>query len=164
MRDVLVVYGSRNGSTREAAETFAATLRGDGREVTLAEAERMRDPVTGYRLVVVGGSLYNGRWHTGAHHFLRRHRRELAEIPVAVFALGPRRDLPEAWARSRSQLDGALRRRSWLRPVAVTVFGGVDPPKRERHADLRDPALIEGWARSVVEHLKPGPTDGPLAG
>lgn len=93
-----------------------------------------------YQLVVVGGAIYSGRWPTNAHRFLKRHRRELARVPAAVFGLGPRNDETEAWTRSRTQLDRALAKRGWLRPVTVAVFGGVDPkPKRDQPPrDLRD--------------------------
>lgn len=34
--------------------------------------------------------------HRDAHRFLRRHRRELAAVPVAVFGMGPREGTEEA--------------------------------------------------------------------
>jgi len=34
--------------------------------------------------------------------FLQRHRRELADVPVAVFAMGPRNDTAEALAAAGS--------------------------------------------------------------
>jgi len=41
-------------------------------------------------LVILGGAIYTGRWHRDAHRFLRRNRRELAGIPIAVFGMAPR--------------------------------------------------------------------------
>ncbi len=35
------------------------------------------------------------------HRFLKRHRRELAGVPVAVFGMGPRTDTEDAWRRFR---------------------------------------------------------------
>ena len=72
--------------------------------------------------------------------FLRRHRGELERVPVAIFAMGPRSPEEEAWQRSRSQLDRALAKRSWLTPVAEVVFGGADPAQRRQatRRDLRD--------------------------
>jgi menaquinone-dependent protoporphyrinogen oxidase len=43
----------------------------------------MREPVAGYGLAVLGAPLYSGRWHRDAHRFLKRHRQELAGVPVA---------------------------------------------------------------------------------
>jgi len=46
------------------------------------------------------------------------------------------------------QLDRALARHGWLTPVAVTVFGGVDPPGRSKGPprDLRNWRAIDTWA------------------
>jgi menaquinone-dependent protoporphyrinogen oxidase len=85
---VLVVHVSRHGSTTEVALRIAQRLRADGHDVDAVAARAAKNPVGGYGLVVVGGALYNGRWHTDAHRFLKRHRGELADVPVAVFGMG----------------------------------------------------------------------------
>jgi len=92
------------------------------------------------------------RWHRDAHRFLKRHRRELADVPVAVFAMGPRTDTAEAWQHSRAQLDRALAKHGWLTPAAVTVFGGVDPPGHGRRPrrDLRNWQAIDAWAADAL--------------
>jgi menaquinone-dependent protoporphyrinogen oxidase len=112
----------------------------------------MRDPVAGYGLVVLGAPLYSGRWHRDAHRFLKRRRRELAGVPVAVFGMGPRSDTPDAWQGSRAQLDRALGKHGWLSPAAVTVFGGVDPGERGNRPqrDLRDWQTIRDWAGQAL--------------
>ena len=150
--NVLLAYATRNGSTREVAEAVAATLREHDAQVVLLPARAAREPVAGYDLVVLGAPLYSGRWHRDAHRFLRRHREELAGVPVAVFGMGPRSDTEDAWQRSRAQLDRALAKRSWLAPVAVTVFGGVDPPGRggRERRDLRDWDTIRAWAADAL--------------
>lgn len=94
----------------------------------------------------------SGRWHHDAHRFLKRHRRELATLPVAVFGMGPRTDTEEAWQRSRAQLGRALAKHGWLTPVAVTVFGGADPPGHGKRPprDLRDWQAIHTWATGTL--------------
>jgi menaquinone-dependent protoporphyrinogen IX oxidase len=147
MAQMLVVHASRHGSTTEVAVRIAEHLRQAGHQVDLQDAGRVTTPVDGYQLVVVGGAIYSGRWHAGAHRFLKRHRSELAGVPVAVFGMGPRRDEAESWVRSRAQLDRVVAKRGWLRPIAVTVFGGVDPkPRRDQPPrDLRDWNAIDTW-------------------
>jgi menaquinone-dependent protoporphyrinogen oxidase len=149
---VLVVHASRHGSTTDVAARIAEHLRRAGHQVDLQDAGRVTTPVDDYQLVVVGGAIYSGRWHTNAHRFLKRHRRELASVPVAVFGMGPRNDEAEAWTRSRTQLDRALVKRGWLRPFTVAVFGGVDPkPKRDQPPrDLRDWNAIDAWADELT--------------
>jgi len=150
--NVLMAYATRNGSTGQVAEEIAEGLREHGAQVVVRPAREVREPVTGYDLVVLGAPLYSGRWHRDAHRFLRRHRGELPGVPVAVFGMGPRSDTADAWQRSRAQLDRALAKRGWLAPVAVTVFGGVDPPGRGGHQqrDLRDWQAIRAWATQVL--------------
>jgi menaquinone-dependent protoporphyrinogen oxidase len=150
MANALVAYATRNGSTGEVADAIADVLRQRGHTVTVAPAGRFRSRVDDFDLIVLGGALYSGRWHAGAHRFLRRHRKELDGPAVAVFGMGPRRDAAEAWETSRAQLDRALGKRPWLHPVAVTVFGGVDPPKKKQHRDIRDWAAITTWAEGLV--------------
>ena len=148
MTGVLVVYATRNGSTREVAEAVAAALRDEQVDVTVSPASAVKAPVDDHDLVVVGGAIYSGRWHHDAHRFLKRHRKELVTTPVAVFGMGPRADEDEAWTRARAQLDRGLGRHGWLAPVAVTVFGGVDPPRRadRPRRDIRDWDRIREWA------------------
>ncbi|MGW4528792.1 flavodoxin domain-containing protein [Amycolatopsis sp. NPDC004378] len=143
-RERLVPTGRRSDrdNTREHTE-----------EVDLRPARRARESLAGRDLVVLGDALYSGRWHRDAHRFLKQHRRELATgVPVAVFGMGPRTDDEDAWSRSRAQLDRAVAKRSWLHPVAVTVFGGVDPPRRtnRQRRDLRDWDAIRNWARQAL--------------
>jgi menaquinone-dependent protoporphyrinogen oxidase len=154
---VLVAYATRNGSTREVAAVIAGTFRALGVNVELGEARYVRgqtDHAHGqgrsWNLVLLGAPLYSGRWHRDAHRFLRQHRTELAGVPVAVFGMGPRRADAEAWQRSRQQLDRALAKHGWLTPIAVTVFGGVDPPGKQPRRDLRNWTQIEAWAAGIV--------------
>jgi menaquinone-dependent protoporphyrinogen oxidase len=158
---VLVAYATRHGSTRQVAQTVSEVLQERGARVTLRPASAVRESVARFDLVVLGAPLYSGRWHRDAHRFLRRHRRELSGLPVAVFGMGPRTDTEEAWQHSRAQLDKALARRGWLTPVTITVFGGADPPgdSKRRRRDLRNWDTIGVWAAQL-----PGVPAVPSAG
>ena len=160
--EVLVAYATKNGSTEQVADAIAATLQEHGAQVTLLPARKATTPVTGYDLIVLGAPLYSGRWHGDARRFLKRHRRELATVPVAVFGMGPRNDTEDAWLRSRAQLDRALAKHGWLDPAGVTVFGGVDPPGRghRERRDLRNWETIRAWAaRTAAAAAVPSPAD-----
>ena len=151
MSDILVVFATKAGSTEEVAAAIAGALRKSGNTVDLRRARDVREPVSRWGCIVLGAPIYSGRWHRDAHRFLRRHRGELERVPVAIFGMGPRSPDEEAWQRSRSQLNRALAKRSWLPPVAEVIFGGADPPKRRQatRRDLRDWAAIEKWAREI---------------
>lgn len=158
MNRILVAYASKKGSTAQVAEVIAETLRQRGAHVDLVPAARVREPIDGYDMVVLGGAIYSGRWHAAAHRLLKRRRRELGRMPVAVFGMGPRTDTEQAWQRSRAQLDRALSKCNWLNPAEVTVFGGVDPPKKRTQRDLRDWDKIRAWAAEVATLATTRPT------
>ena len=153
---LLVTYGSKRGSTKEVAEALAERLDDRGREVELRPAADV-DDVTPYDGVVLGGSLYFGHWHEDAVRFLSKHRSELAERPVAVFALGPKTSESNDLADSRTQLDKALRKAPEVEPRTVAVFGGVIDPAKLRFplsrmpaSDARDWDAIAAWADEVA--------------
>jgi menaquinone-dependent protoporphyrinogen oxidase len=172
MGTVLVAYATKHGSTREVAEFVAAMLRGCGDQVDVLPASRVRSPVAGRDLVVLGAPIYSGRWHRDAHRFLERHRAELLRVPVAVFGMGPRDRDVESWRRSRGQLDRALAKRDWLSPAAMALFGGVDPPRRRMTPgrDQRDWNAIRDWAQAISRLASrdspavPGPAAATPAG
>jgi menaquinone-dependent protoporphyrinogen oxidase len=153
---VLVAYGTKHGSTREVAEAIASTLRELGNDVAVRPAREV-DEVAPYDAVVIGGSLYMGRWHPDARRFVKRHHAELASRPVAVFAMGPRTTAKNDVAESRTQLGHALADVSDVEPVATAIFGGVVDPKRLRFplnrlpaTDARDWDAIRHWAVEVA--------------
>lgn len=152
MSDILIAFATKNGSTEEVAIAIAGTLHEGGHAVDLVRARTQRESVARWGLVVLGAPIYSGRWHRDAHWFLKRHRQEFAQIPAAVFGMGPRSGTDEGWQQSREQLARALRKRSWFAPVATAVFGGVDPPTRRHRErrDLRDWEAIHAWAEALA--------------
>ena len=158
---LLVAYASNRGSTQEVAETIADTMKSAGREVELRRAAEIED-LRPYEGVVLGGSLYFGRWHEDAARFMSKHRRELSKMPVAVFALGPKTAAPDELGESRAQLDKALLKVPEVEPRSVAVFGGVIDPTKLRFplnrmpvSDARDWNKIEAWAKTVAVALEP---------
>jgi menaquinone-dependent protoporphyrinogen oxidase len=156
---VLVAYATKNGSTAEVAEVIATTLKERGLRVDLHPAHACQS-LDGYRAVVLGGALYTGRWHKDARRFLRLHREALADMPFAVYAMGPKDLEASSIASSRKQLDAAVKRAPDPGPIAIQIFGGViDPAKlhfpfnRMPASDARDWDTIRGWAEKLATQL-----------
>lgn len=156
---ILIAYASRHGSTREVAETVERILAANGVQTTTLPVLEVRD-LEGYTGVVLGGSIYQTALQREALLFLRRHREALGQLPLALFALGPIRDEPQEWLRSRQQLDASLNQVPGLRPRSVAIFGGVINPARLPHpmsrlppSDNRDWDAIKAWSREVAEQL-----------
>jgi menaquinone-dependent protoporphyrinogen oxidase len=149
---VLVAYATKHGSTHEVADGIAEVLQKRGLDVTTLEAGDVTD-VASFDGVVLGGSVYMGRWHAEARGFLRRHGKQLASRQLAVFAIGPLTSEPDDLASARRQLDHALAKLTEVHPERVAVFGGVvDPSKLNfpfNHiaaTDARDWNQIRDWA------------------
>jgi menaquinone-dependent protoporphyrinogen oxidase len=168
---ILIAYATKHGSTREVADSLAAALNAHHFDVATFPAAEV-DDLSPYNGVVVGGSLYTGRWHPDALDFLKRHRGALETVPVAVFAMGPRTmDLKDV-AQSRAQLDHALTKVSGVAPFAVTIFGGVLDPRKLRFpfnrmpaSDARDWDAVHAWVDDIAPGLmygKPAPTPRDL--
>lgn len=167
---VLVTYATRHGATQEIAEAAAAALREGGLEVDVRPAREVRS-LAGYGAVVLGAPLYMFHLHGDARRFLSRHRRDLMERPVAVFAGGPFGvGKGDEWAEVRANLDKELAKFPWLTPIALKVVGGrFDPAKlrfpwnwvpalkRMPASDLRDWQAIRAWASGLAARLRLDP-------
>jgi menaquinone-dependent protoporphyrinogen oxidase len=163
---VLVTFATRYGSTREVAQSIADTLKESGIEVDFQLIREVRS-VEKYQAVVLGAPLYMFRWHKDARRFLSKHRKEIVQRPIAIFALGPIHDEEKEWQDVQKQLDKALAKYPWLNPAAVEIFGGRFDPARLRFpysflpamrkipaSDIRDWAKIKSWAENLRDLLK----------
>ncbi len=166
---VLVAYATNYGSTREVAETIAATLREGGLNVDIQPARQVRTLVP-YSAVVLGAPLIMFHWHKDALGFLSRHRQALTERPVALYALGPVKEPHDEaeWQSSREQLTKELAKFPWFKPVALEILGGKFDPALLRFplnvfagkapaSDARDWTAIRTWASNLVPKLAPAP-------
>ncbi len=169
---VLVAYATRYGSTQEVAEAVAATLKENGFTVDLRVLREVRK-LEGYQAVVLGAPLFMFHWHKDALGFLGRQQAALAQMPVAIFVLGPVHEPHDEaeWKSSWEQLEKELAPFPWLEPVALEMFGGkYDPEKlgfplkmfagKEPASDLRDWEAIRRWAGEVGEKLQQGAARG----
>ena len=152
---VLITYGSKHGSTAETANAIAGMLRERGLEVDVSEAARVQS-LEGYDRLVLGGSIYMGRWHPDARDFVKRFAAELSTKPVAIYAMGPKTSEPDDLAAAREQLDANLRKLPDVGADPVAIFGGVINPaelhfpfSRMPATDARDWQQIEEFANAV---------------
>jgi menaquinone-dependent protoporphyrinogen oxidase len=158
-KPLLVAYATKHESTHEVAEAIAGRLQVLGHRGEV-RAARDVETLSGYDGVVLGGALYAGHWHRDARRFLKRHRDELAGLPLAVFAMGPLSLEAEDVASSRKQLDRALAKEPSLEPIAVAIFGGAVDPAKMRFpfthmdaSDARDWDAIRYWTDDLAAAL-----------
>jgi menaquinone-dependent protoporphyrinogen oxidase len=164
MAKVLVAYASKRGSTAEIAEAIASALEASGFEVDCVEAGTAVG-LGGYDAVVLGSAVYMRRWRGEARHFLRKHRRELEQLPLWVFSSGPTgdpaRDNP-AWtepghtiklveqlgAREHVVFGGSMPAEPHGR-VEQSMVDGTPPEFRDR----RDWDEIRAWTARIAAEL-----------
>ena len=82
LKRVLVAYSTFSGSTAEVAKVIGDELRATAQ----VEVWPMSDvgSFEGFDAAVLGAPMILG-WHRQARRFLRRHRRALEHIPLAIF-------------------------------------------------------------------------------
>ncbi len=172
---MLVAYGTRYGSTREVAETVAATLEEQGIDTDVKAAREVRS-LDGYDAVVLGTPLYMGALHKDVRALLEKNRKVFEQTPFALFALGPVK-ADDGIDGSRAQLIEALAKLPVPTPASTAVFVGAYDPARlgfkdkmiaalpasplhgEGAHDDRDWEAIRAWSRQLVELL--GKAMGP---
>jgi menaquinone-dependent protoporphyrinogen oxidase len=160
----LVTYGSKLGGTAELARMVGSALARHGISVDVRSAATAPLP-GGYGAVVVGGALYNGRWHRDARVYVRRHRDELRRVPVWLFSSGPLGDTGlDAEEVAPTNQVRALGRQIGAR--GHETFGGrLDPDApgllaramaRSQAGDWHDRDQVERWADEIAAALVSG--------
>jgi menaquinone-dependent protoporphyrinogen oxidase len=174
---VLVLYGSRYGSTKEIAQRIAQRLRAAGLQVDI-ETATYAGSIDVFDAFVIGSAAYMGSWLKEPADWVRGHAQALAGRPVWLFSSGPLgtrkvddegKDLREATVpKEFAEFDPALKPRG-----SRVFFGALDhkklglahrmvwslPAGRKLliEGDFRDWDDIDGWATGIAEALEPAP-------
>jgi menaquinone-dependent protoporphyrinogen oxidase len=159
--NVLVAVASRHGSTWEIGGAIAEALRSSGFLVDLVDPEDV-DDVTGHDAVLLGSSVYAGRWSAGARAMAERLAPALASRPVWLFSSGPVGVPPTP----TEELDEVERLAGRLGARGHRVFAGriarhglglaeraVLSLLRVPDGDFRDWDDIDRWAVAVAAEL-----------
>ena len=156
---VLVTYASKHGSTAQVAERIALTLVGSGAKVDVLPMRDVRD-VAGYEAVVLGSSVYFGKWLAEAVRFADQNRTTLAARSVCLFSVGPLGDQPRSDPAEIVRLMTSIRavdhhlfagalNVSELSLVERVIVKGVKAPT----GDFRDWTEIDSWGTTIARQL-----------
>ena len=153
---VLVAYGSKMGGTAEISHAIGDRLEQHEIEVELAAAGEVEDPAV-YDGIVVGSSLYTGRWRGDCVRLLKRMAKRGYGGPVWLFHSGPLGDdaeVEQAFPKKVLEPAHDLDVRDWA------TFGGVleEHPSgvvaklmaHEMAGDWRDWDKIVAWADAIA--------------
>jgi menaquinone-dependent protoporphyrinogen IX oxidase len=128
---VLIVYGTSFGATKGTSEEIARILREENFDIELvnAQEEKVKD-ISEYKLVIVGSSLANCRWNSGAENFLKKFQKELDHKALALFVssvapIAEREGNTEEIAKIRKIALEDKMSKYGLKPIMTGLFGGV---------------------------------------
>jgi menaquinone-dependent protoporphyrinogen oxidase len=137
-----------------------AALARRGLDVTVGAAAVVED-LDGFEAVVIGGAIYNNRWHPDATDFVERFLPDLRGRSVWFFSSGPLDDSANSGAlapiphvaelartvdiRGHMTFGGVHERRSTGRLASLLDYGPS--------GDWRDPRQVDQWADRIVAQL-----------
>lgn len=151
MTKILVTYATMAGSTVDVAQAVTEEIASSGIQVDVLPISEV-DDLQPYDAVVVGGPMIMG-WHRSALRFLKKHRKALQHIPLAVFVMAmsltqtgemnvegipvyldeklpkppadeERLNFRERYARLVNYLNPILKAIRPAKPASIGVFGG----------------------------------------
>lgn len=145
--ETLIVYATRYGSVREAAEMIARRLPGGAALYDLKKADV--PPLDAYDAVILGGSIYIGRIQKELTDFMHRNGQTLLAKKLGLFICA---GLPDAAAREKelmSVFPAALEEHASARGV----LGYRMDFARMRTADRLIMRLIGGNSQNTCEYF-----------
>lgn len=158
---VLIAVASRHGATREIADAVAEVLEGSSLDVTVQDPDDV-ESVDQYGAVLLGSSVYVGRWAASARAFVDRFAGQLASRPVWLFSSGPV-GTPPAPAGDADEIPSLVTR---LHARGHRTFGGrldrsglalaeraVVALVQAENGDFRRWPEVQDWARHVAQEL-----------
>jgi menaquinone-dependent protoporphyrinogen oxidase len=158
---VLVAVASRHGSTREIGDAMAQALRDAGFVVDVADPDDV-ETVEPYYAVILGSSVYVGRWAASARALVDRCASGLTQRAVWLFSSGPV-GTPLAPETDPEEVPGILAR---IRARGHRTFpgrldnGGLGLAERAavallqaQQGDFRVWPDVDDWASSIAAAL-----------
>jgi len=128
----LIVYGTRTGTTANASEVNANTLRQVEYEVKIVDAKKEKvKSISEFDLIIVGSGIQMGKWTKEPEDFIKKHQKELSTKKLALFvSCGGANPLSEGEKKTK-EMDDAKRKyleeksvEYKVNPVALGFFGG----------------------------------------
>ncbi len=126
MNKILVAYSTWAGATHQVADEIAKQLRTHGADVVVASAGDVKD-VSQYQAVYAGSSIHAGQTNTPFKSFLRKFKKQLSSMPVAIFIVCANMSEENKKARKETMgwVNKTMDKFSSIKPVSIGLFGGA---------------------------------------
>lgn len=160
-KNILIVYGSFSGSTKEIVDSMKTYLAASSAVVDIMPAEKNKIDVSKYDMIVIGSAIHGNAPHPKILEFINMNRDELSKKKVAIFIV-----CGTITSTKKSKRDNALtypdKVAKGLKPVSKTVFAGYLAPSKNKFeafmgktllgvvsGDYRDWGKIKKWICDV---------------
>ncbi len=123
--NILIVYGTTEGQTRNIARTMEDLLQRAGHRVAIADAADEPPAPQGYDAVLVGASIHIHNYQGAVMHYIREHATALNAMPTAFFSvcMAVASDMEEEHEEARKIARNFLEKAGW-KPMEVTHIAG----------------------------------------
>jgi menaquinone-dependent protoporphyrinogen oxidase len=178
MNKILVIYATWAGATHEIADEIARQMKTKlpDMEIDVKPVKEV-DSIREYRSVVIGTSIHASQPMRAISQFMKKHRAELAALPVAVFVVCANmwEDTPKSRTETTQWINKTLEKYPDIQPVSLGLFAGAvitegddfnslnilfrktiesmrdNLQKQYGKTDFRDWDAIRAWADQVGE-------------
>lgn len=164
-KSVVIIYGSRYGSTAQTAEWIAAGMEGQAAVVAAKDA----GDLSGYGKVVLGSGIYNGQLHVDMAAFLEKRGAEVKDKLLALFVVcGMPPDQAGGYLdmfAEKSQAKPLLRRafNGWMKKELLSPedFQGLEKYYKSvnypfENYDNTDKAKCLEFGKEILEKMRAG--------
>ena len=177
MNKVLIIYGTRYGTTTEVVQDMSNTARELGAQVDVVHLEKgipFPEPEE-YDLVIVGSGIQAGQWTKRPLQYIEQKLESLSKTKVALFVVSGYAGNPDKVVEAQTDyLDSMADKYPGLSPISTALIGGMFefsrynlvvralvksmvkkqmPPGEEvpEKIDFRDWDMIRDWIKELVQ-------------
>jgi menaquinone-dependent protoporphyrinogen oxidase len=158
VKSILIVYGSRFGSTSEIAQELADTIENDTEIIKtvifdLHDKTRKIKDISRYDGIIVGSGIKYGRWTRESFNFLKKYRSIIKErkIPLGVYVSSGDAANPSTYERAKVKyLDDVFRKLNLDNGeiILAEAFGGIFDLSSNSNYNFIEKKMIKRLARS----------------
>ena len=123
---VLIVYGTTEGQTKKISGFLKEEAVKLGHQVELCNASSDPPSPLGFDLVLIGGSVHQGKYQSTIRHYVKEHHQSLNQVTSAFFSvsLAAASTDKEFWEELEEIGNDFLKDTGW-RPARVEQVAGA---------------------------------------
>lgn len=160
MKRIAILYLSKTGTTKEAAEIIKETLESSDYQVDLMEMTTQVS-LTDYQGVILGAPINGFKWVPEATAFAESHSTILNQMPTALYAMNYLGEMGRKGTKA-TILKSFSALKAQLSPLDIRLFGGkIDKAlpgpvrvlfgvKNDSPLSAMNPADIQSWAKELT--------------